>query len=990
MLNQEILEYIQRAVASGGMGAGTHQLDFRAGQVRCSFNASSVPGTRAVEPKQARAEGDPAEPGADGKSADGSIEFMATGTASSTSVDSYGTEMSRACLEDMAAQFSNGVEIFVGHGSWMSSLEWDKAIGITTGAECKDAQVVNAADPAESGMVCTVEMHFSADADSPPEILSACKQLRKRMQQKRPMGLSIGGWFRSCTYTLNDEGYIDRIIINKVDLDHLATTRRPANPDCLDMAEVRSVLSNAIQKARDEHSKQPEPAVVPVAPVAVPVDPAAARAAEPAPMPAKPATREIDPEDPKLEDSKYEQPPHDYVTDLKANWHDIWDAGGNTRGNDAYALWSKYLDGDRSEEVLDWVVEREGWAARHFKDFELPGVMAQLKWGVVGEKGWDHQKQVIEDRKAELEDVEDEVSESDKEPDADLSAPTPDQPTEPAAQDDAASLSSSSPAPSPVQETPTDPALAPRSQDHQETTMLTDADRAAIAELINAALSGRGAPPAGQPTTPNPGTDDADQRRGSAQPPAPKADAPQPLPGADLIRARGLVRTITSNPDYRADSNVKEFHDKVLRMAHFGTDEVVGERQGVYREPSGNQQRALWLGLSTEMRAMELGDLADLCERAAPVLGLDVRGWNAVRGNVGEFEQRRATIDSECRILLSEALNYAARSSHPKLREPDTREAVQRSLTVSGASDKVTTALVSSLLQQLSNIQLGARTQLRRVPAAGTAYQTPKRTVSSTLAEFVADGTAPTEDSGSWGYDTWSYKTLATRIRVTRKAVRQGMQWGDIVAAEVLYKGEDANRQEEIALFQGDSANNLPTANSFNGLLTYYGAISGQTVANTTATAGDVLSLTKLDRTVNSVRGRETKSNMRIFASEKGHEILNRVLQADQIFSNVTMVDAGFIVQTYHGIPVIESSGIPDTLVWNGTDTRITKWTTGATTALVVVNLVHNYLAVLTPMTLEQVAATTAQYADYEMYCDEVLVMDNSYGAAILGGIKVE
>jgi hypothetical protein len=32
---------------------------------------------------------------------------------------------------------------------------------------------------------------------------------------------------------------------------------------------------------------------------------------------------------------------------------------------------------------------------------------------------------------------------------------------------------------------------------------------------------------------------------------------------------------------------------------------------------------------------------------------------------------------------------------------------------------------------------------------------------------------------------------------------------------------------------------------------------------------------------------------------------------------------------------------------------------------------------------------TTAQYTEYEMYTDEVLVYDNSYGASILGGILV-
>ena len=974
---EEILKLIRSEVAKQALGPGEHKIEFGANAVRCAIPVGSVgagPSLALSQPSpQTRAEGDPEmEPAAD-NAAEPYIEFTLTGTASSTSVDAYGTEMSRACLDDMAAQFTTGVEVFVGHGSPWEGLEWDQAIGITTKGEVADATVVQAADPKEPGAVCTVEMHFSADADSPQAIKDALVTLKKRMEKGKATGLSIGGWFRGVTYIVDEDGYLSRIIINKVDLDHLATTRRPANPDCLDMAMMRSALTDAVKA---NTPAKPAPATPEVLS---------------APAPEPPKRREIDSKDPKLEDSKYEQPSHDYVTDIKANYPDIWEAGGNIRGNDAYRLWTMYLDGDKTEEVLDWVVEREGWAARHFEDFELPGVMAQLKWGVIGSKGWDHQKEVIEEAKAKADAEEEEDAnegEDSKKPEAEMSAPAPDPATKPDPESTATESTLSNPAPDPNERAASPPATNPElpASRGEEIDMTPEQ----IAAIVNAALDARGvgtppASPAGTLNSAERTLDDADQRQGAAPMPTPPARIQAPA-GADLHRARVVEDVILKHRTHSPDSAAAIFKAEVLRSVTFGTDAVEHVGVSSYREPSGRQQKALWLGLSHNMRSHGLTGLADLAERAAPVLGVDIKG---MRGLKKDSEEDKALVDSEARGLFVEAVRAAAADGHPTFKEPGTREAATRALTVSAASDKVTTALVSQLLQQLSNLQLGARTQLRRVPGAGTSFVTPKRTVSNTLAEWLADGTAPTEDSGTWDNDTWNYKTLGTRIKITRKAQRQGAQWGDLVAAEALNKAEDFNRQEEVTIFQGDTVNSLPTANGFNGLLTLIGATSGQTVANTTANAGESINLNKLDDTIAKVRGREIKSNLRIFASERGHTLLNTVLQADQAFTNMVMVQAGFIVQTYQGIPVVESSGVPDAAVWNGTDVKITKWTTGSTTALVVVNLNHVYLVVLTPQTMEQVGTTTAQYVEFEMYCDEVLVLDNAHGAAQLGGIKV-
>jgi len=106
---------------------------------------------------------------------------------------------------------------------------------------------------------------------------------------------------------------------------------------------------------------------------------------------------EGDDETPILRNSKYDTPDYDFVASVKENNPEAWDLGGNQRGNDAFEMWTRFRDGERSDAVEGWVYVRENWAARHsedgsqFNDDDRPtpvpsnvgGVMAQLKWGVV-------------------------------------------------------------------------------------------------------------------------------------------------------------------------------------------------------------------------------------------------------------------------------------------------------------------------------------------------------------------------------------------------------------------------------------------------------------------------------------------------------------------------------------------------------------------------------------------------------------------------------
>ena len=95
-----------------------------------------------------------------------------------------------------------------------------------------------------------------------------------------------------------------------------------------------------------------------------------------------------------LGNSSFPQFDRAFAERLKEENPEIWRAGGNIRGNEAFPLWGKARAGDQARGVLSWIKEREAWAARHLKDgsqfpgddptlSNVAGVVAAIKWGVI-------------------------------------------------------------------------------------------------------------------------------------------------------------------------------------------------------------------------------------------------------------------------------------------------------------------------------------------------------------------------------------------------------------------------------------------------------------------------------------------------------------------------------------------------------------------------------------------------------------------------------
>ena len=109
-----------------------------------------------------------------------------------------------------------------------------------------------------------------------------------------------------------------------------------------------------------------------------------------------------------LRNSNYPQFDYDFIAGIKKDNPDIYKAGGNIRGSEAFNLWTKARDGQETQGVIDWIKEREAWGARHFEDgsqfksgekagrpSNIGGIIAQMKWGIIGVLGEQKMKDVV-------------------------------------------------------------------------------------------------------------------------------------------------------------------------------------------------------------------------------------------------------------------------------------------------------------------------------------------------------------------------------------------------------------------------------------------------------------------------------------------------------------------------------------------------------------------------------------------------------------------
>jgi hypothetical protein len=101
-----------------------------------------------------------------------------------------------------------------------------------------------------------------------------------------------------------------------------------------------------------------------------------------------------------LQNSKYELFPIDYAERIKSKYPEVWKLCGNILGNEQYKHLLDIRENnistdeltDRQEEAIRL---REAWSARHFENNRIAGVIAQIKWHLVGSRGLDYMKKLV-------------------------------------------------------------------------------------------------------------------------------------------------------------------------------------------------------------------------------------------------------------------------------------------------------------------------------------------------------------------------------------------------------------------------------------------------------------------------------------------------------------------------------------------------------------------------------------------------------------------
>lgn len=308
--------------------------------------------------------------------------------------------------------------------------------------------------------------------------------------------------------------------------------------------------------------------------------------------------------------------------------------------------------------------------------------------------------------------------------------------------------------------------------------------------------------------------------------------------------------------------------------------------------------------------------------------------------------------------------------------------AVERAITVSSDGSTLLQTFINRTVQQLTLRELGLQAVLPRRPGTGDAARINRRSASSTGAEWVSDTATVADDEGSYAQATFTYRTLLTSIQITRKIQATGRSYADVMATELTGKSEDFANALDSGLIVGD---NNANAQQIDGFLTLVGAVGTQVVAQTSAAAGDDLTLASLDQAIDLVKGSAAREDLVIVGSFNGLRKVNAALQAQQRFNDMTEIAAGFRVRTYDGIPLVISTNMPDDLTWSGT--AITAFSGGSTTALLILNTRYCWIEELTPMTVMPLAKTTSQNDNVDMFWDGVGVYSNTLGGAILGGI---
>jgi len=320
-----------------------------------------------------------------------------------------------------------------------------------------------------------------------------------------------------------------------------------------------------------------------------------------------------------------------------------------------------------------------------------------------------------------------------------------------------------------------------------------------------------------------------------------------------------------------------------------------------------------------------------------------------------------------------------------------TKELLEKALDASQIDGVLVQEVVDKVIADLFFSENPLRQNLPRKKGTGTAYLFNRRSPSAIGGEAISDTDTFTESTGNYVRVALPYKIYGTSVKVTRYAQVAGQNYIDILQNELESRINEFKEWEQRAIIWGNyNGADFSGANFADGLVKQIvdGGNGNFVLLGSDDTGGD-LTLAKLDEAIDKCWANPSI----IVCSRAGRRILQGLLQAQQRFINTVEIKGGFRVMEYAGLPVLTSTAIPDTITYDydggGNHIYTPAMTGGATTCMLILNLGDAFIAELESLRSKEVASTSSQYTQYDIWEYITPVVKNPKNHCVIFGIRV-
>lgn len=330
------------------------------------------------------------------------------------------------------------------------------------------------------------------------------------------------------------------------------------------------------------------------------------------------------------------------------------------------------------------------------------------------------------------------------------------------------------------------------------------------------------------------------------------------------------------------------------------------------------------------------------------------------------------------------------------------RISLKRNLTDSDIAGVLEDPTVRQGIAQLIIYRNPLRMNIPRLSPASAgqaAAIVTRRTPGSTPAEFVEDTDSATEDTGTPSQVSFTYRTMLTRMKITRLAQLIGRSYVDVFQAEAEAKTADFRDFEEQELIAADNAVNSKAFDGINKLLPSGQVVKMTTTVSAAGNGGATLTEPKAREAIDKAKGvssvfqdEEGRPSSAILTSEGGGREFDALISGRQNLNDVTMdVAGGFRLRTYDTLPIFRTNVYGSQIFFNNAKPSRAELlgSTGSTTVAYFLNFSELWVEELEPFNVVPLATTDSQFDQADMRQTLTCVLRDTSALSALVGIKV-